>query len=252
MRIGLLLLTAGCGAGLSKFSAPHTGGPTDAVDGTTPADTDADLDADTDADADADVDADTDADPHTGGGTPPWTNGDPARPPVVTAGPAPLSTTCAAAGMTPAPITDDPDNEVVVDGFVDTEDTHHLTVATAGWYHLWNDPPANDGTAQWNESIFVRIRNTTFPAGSTVLANCDDDWVTLDGDNVAVVPLAQYLGTFWFDAGENTIDVFHFCPVVRAGLCTTLEDTTDPDTTCSAPDGNRLRMISDGLCVDAP
>jgi hypothetical protein len=255
-----LVLLLGCGPGLGVYPPDKTpAGDTGTVDGDgdtdsdadTDSDTDADTDSDTDADTDSDTDTDTDSDTDTDTGPPPWVNGDPAVPPSVPTAPPDLPTTCAAAGMIPAPITDDPDNEVVIDGVSDTSDTHMLDVPTAGWYHLWNDPPANDGAAQWNESAFLRIRNTTFPTGSTVLTNCASDWVAVDVDGVAPVPLAQYLGTFWFDAGTNTVDVFHFCAVVRAGICTNLENTTDPNTTC-ANDGNRLRMVSDGLCVQEP
>ncbi|MCA9493795.1 MAG: hypothetical protein KC621_27880, partial [Myxococcales bacterium] len=199
-------------------------------------------------DTDADSDADTDA--HTGLG--PWSNGDPSRPPPVTGAPPDWFSGCAPNGMLPAPIVDDPDNEVVVDAFSDTWDVHHMDVDTAGWYHLYNDPPANDGPSQWNESIFIRIQNGTYPQSSAVLTNCGDDWVTVDGDNVQPVPVLQYLGTFWFDAGRNTIVVAHFCPVVNAGQCGALENRNDPGSRCAGPDNNRLRMVSNGLCIAEP
>ena len=246
----VLLATTACAGGLDRL-APDAATP-EPIDGSTSDVTAAsDADTDVDSDADTDTDTDTDTDPTTDSAPPPWTNGDPSSPPPVPGPPPDLATPCADAGMLPSPILDDPDNEVIVDGVTDTADVHHLSVSNAGWYHLYNDPPANDGALQWNESVAIRITNPTFPTGSTVLTNCDADWITVDGDNVAPVALAQYLGTFWFDAGDNAIEVAHFCPIVLAGGCGALENTNDPASTCAA-DGNRLRMVSNGLCIDEP
>jgi hypothetical protein len=184
-------------------------------------------------------------------GTAPWSNGDPAEPPPYEAPPAPsIGEDCAAAGGILAQLDDD---EVDVLSHEGTVEIRTLTSGVSGWYDLYDRSMAHSGTGEWNESAMVRILNAGNPSGLPVLANCGANQVTLDPDNTGDPgDELLYLGTFWFELGENTLELEHLCPTVRAGSCAELESLDDDDTTCAADDGNSAHLDGERLCMVAP
>jgi len=109
-----------------------------------------------------------------------------------------------------------------------------LEVPLGGLYNLYDVAVAESGPGQTNESAFLRVPTSSDPVGLPSplgLINCDDDYVALDSDNVAPPPAGgvQYLGTFLFETGPNSVEFHHYCEAYFAGRCTGMHD---PGTTC--------------------
>jgi hypothetical protein len=184
-------------------------------------------------------------------GTAPWSNGDPTEPPPYEAPPpSSIGEDCAAAGGLEALLDDD---EVDVLSHEGTLEIRTLTSPLSGWYDLYDRSMAHSGTGEWNESAMVRILNDGNPTGLPALANCGANQVTLDPDNTAD-PGDELLslGTFYFELGENTLELEHLCPTVRSGTCPELEFLDDDDTTCAADDGNSAHLDGERLCMVPP
>lgn len=253
-----LLLAAGCTGSLAYYGPGKASGtpgldgtgPTATGPGTTPTDT-------TPGGPDTGTGAGTDTpwtDPtETETGRPPgeWVNGDPASPPPYGAPPpTELAGSCASLGGFHAELDDD---SVDVESHDDSLDSVELTSPVTGWYEVYGRAMAREGDGEWNESAMIRVSNATSWTGLPVLANCDADWVAVDADNYGDRNgTLFYLGTFWFEAGENEVELEHACPRIRAGSCPELEFLEDDDTTCAANDGNSARLREDDLCLLPP
>lgn len=184
----------------------------------------------------------------------PWVNGDPTVPPPYTELDPPELVRfepCVAIGL--ATSVPDGSGEVFVESHDDNSEVKDLDSPLVGWYDLYDQSLANSGIAETNEIARIRVGNGLFPDGFSSFANCGTDWVGPDADNAAVTGTElYYLGTFWFEPGVNVLDLEHFCPSIRLGICPELEDLSDPDSTCASGDDNDLRLVADGLCLVEP
>lgn len=145
--------------------------------------------------------------------------------------------------------------ELVVKSWDRQSDSGTLWVSAPGWYHVYDTSVAESGASQRNESIAVRVINATDAAGHSIHANCGADWVAVDPDNGGALPSGAqvYLGTFWFDGGDNSVEMHHACPTIRSGSCTSLEDTTDSHSACDGGSPNSAHLIGTAIClVPAP
>jgi hypothetical protein len=126
-----------------------------------------------------------------------------------------------------------------------------LNAEDAGFYHLYDYSIAESEDSQRNESAFLRITNASNPEGTPVYSNCEVDWVVMDNDNdqVPVAGTRIYMGTFWLDAGVNTLELHHLCTYIREGLCTEMHDEEDPESTCESDNANSVHYLGEGLCL---
>jgi hypothetical protein len=142
-----------------------------------------------------------------------------------------------------------PDTLVVL-GWDPITDSGTISAPSRGFYDLYDTTIAESGTQQWNESAYVRVSNTTNPSGKPNWANCGADWVVIDADNHGFPSSSLiYLGTFWLDAGDNTLTLLHYCERQRAGECLGLHITDDPDSTCASGSPNSVHVEAHGLCA---
>lgn len=124
-----------------------------------------------------------------------------------------------------------------------------LTASGTGWFHVYDDHAAESGGSQRNESYYLRIPTTLNPTGQPLEGNCHGDWVSLDADNDGPPPGRRYLGTFHLEAGDNTVDIHHFCGSYRDGLCGELHDIHDERSTCETSNPNSIHFTGSALCL---
>jgi hypothetical protein len=126
-----------------------------------------------------------------------------------------------------------------------------LIAEEAGTYHLYDFSIAESESSQRNESAYLRITNATNPEGTPVFSNCEVDWVVMDNDNdqPPVAGTRIYMGTFWLDAGVNTLELHHLCTYIREGLCTDMHDEEDPESTCESSNANSVHYLGEGICL---
>lgn len=128
--------------------------------------------------------------------------------------------------------------------------TGTLNSTQTGWFHVYDTTIAESGSAQKNETAFVRIANADVPDGLPVWGSCGDDWIVKDADNSGS-PKGEkiYLGTFWLQEGDNALTLEHVCNLVAQGECASelnqvsghmCEDTGNP---------NSVHVLAEGLCV---
>jgi hypothetical protein len=250
------LLGAGCNGSLAYYGKEST---TPGPDGTSPAPVGGETPLESsDTTSLPTGTSTTPTDPTTTGttavdsGTGPvgWVNGDPGAPPPYSATPAnELVGDCVTVGL----VADLDVDSVDVKSHDDNLEVRTIESPVSGWYELYDRTMAREGSGEWNESGMVRVSNATVWLGLPVLSNCEDDWVAVDADNYGDPgDTLFYLGTFWFDAGDNVVELEHVCPRIRAGSCTELEFLDDDDTTCEADDGNSAHLWRDSLCLVAP
>ncbi|MEZ4238826.1 MAG: hypothetical protein R3F59_22265 [Myxococcota bacterium] len=251
LRLLALAALAGCTTGLDAYQTVKSWTtPTDPAVDTTPTSTDTTSTGTTPTTTTPPTQTTPSTPTDTGPTTVPWANGDPLDPPDYATPPTvELAAACADIGV-PAELDDD---EVDVKSHDDNLEVRTLTSPVAGWYELYDVEMSHQGTGEWNESAMVRILNDTSWLGAPVVANCDDQWVAVDPDNYGEPgDDLFYLGTFWFDAGDNVLELEHACPRIRAGSCPELEFLDDADTTCEANDGNSAHLDGEQLCLVAP
>jgi cysteine-rich repeat protein len=129
----------------------------------------------------------------------------------------------------------------------DTTRSGILEVAQAGSFHLYQIDLAESGGDQSNESAYLRVRNPGNPEGEALYSNCTYtntsgqeifEYVVLDSDNdqnaVPTPEILLYLGSFDLEAGENTLDFNHYCPLARNNYCSDLHDATQTSTLCTS------------------
>lgn len=141
--------------------------------------------------------------------------------------------------------------EIYVKSWDRQTDTGVLTAAEAGLYHVYDFTVAESGASQFNESAYFRITNASNPGGQPALQNCRDEWVVQDIDNDGAMGRGQrlYIGTFPLEAGDNDLEMHHFCPLVRDGACPDLHLLDDPAGTCDSDNPNSAHFNGEGLCL---
>ena len=128
-----------------------------------------------------------------------------------------------------------------------------LDSPTAGWYHLYNEHVAESGDGQWKESAYLRVINAGAPSGHPLFANCGADWIVVDLDNLGPASGTQtYVGTFWLEAGANTLEMRHYCERYRNGECASLHIADDPDSACDTDNINSVHFVGSGVCLTIP
>ncbi len=237
--LGLAL--AGCGTENGFKTDPEDGGPPatdtggpDTTTTTTP----------------SDPPTGTDPSTGTGSGATPPDNDDYDAPPDLVAPPSDTRDACGSgvyATMT------DPEIWVGASSSSSRLETTTIVAPVAGWFDLYNTHIVESGDRQWNESAYFRVTNATNPDGYPLLANCVDDWVVVDLDNAGPPPGTRvYIGTFWLDVGDNTLEMRHYCDRYLAGECTSLHIPDDPNSTCDSGNINSVHFYGDGICLELP
>lgn len=131
-----------------------------------------------------------------------------------------------------------------------TSDEGVLYAPEAGWYDLYNTHLAESGASQLNESTFFRVRNDSNPRGWPLLGNCGDAWVVVDSDNLGPAPgVQEFVGTFWFDAGENLLEMTHYCTLYRAGMCPEHHTDTPSNQTCDSNNIHSAHFMGFAICL---
>ena len=143
------------------------------------------------------------------------------------------------------------DQEVAVLAWDSDPDVGTVDVDTAGTYHVYSNYIAESGASQMNESAYIRISNNSNPDGYPLLNNCNDDWVVPDLDNTGSIPanMVAYVGTFILEAGENTIRMYHYCPLYRAGECPSFHVPDDANSTCDSGSPNSVHFTGTAICL---
>ena len=136
-------------------------------------------------------------------------------------------------------------------GVLSGPDVGTVEVDSAGTYHVYSNYIAESGASQMNESAYIRIGNTSNPDGYPLLNNCNDDWVVPDLDNAGSVPanMVAYVGTFILTAGTNTISMYHYCPLYRAGECPSFHVPDDSNSTCESGSPNSVHFTGTAICL---
>jgi len=129
--------------------------------------------------------------------------------------------------------------------------TGTLEVQEEGLYHVYNSYVAESGASQTNETAYFRITNDANPEGTPVFANCNNDWVLPDLDNDGPLPVdtVAYVGTFHLTEGTNSITIYHYCHLFRAGECTDLHINIDPNSTCDTQNSNSVHFTGAAICL---
>ena len=141
-------------------------------------------------------------------------------------------------------------SEIYVLSWNETTAQASITASVAGLYHIYDYSIAESGSSQQNESAYLRIYNTTNPSGTPEYSNCNDDWIVSDPDNNGALPQGTriYMGTFWLDAGSNTLELNHYCPLFRSGECTSFHNN---NTSCNDTNVNSVHYTGEGLCLES-
>jgi hypothetical protein len=134
---------------------------------------------------------------------------------------------------------------------VDPPATGTLDVPVGGLYSVYDVAVAESGPGQTNESAFFRVPNPLDPVGMPSplgLTNCNGDYIVLDPDNTTPPPAngSQYLGTFWFEDGHNTIEMHHYCELYLQGQCTQFHD---PNGTPCETGINSVHFTGTAVCL---
>jgi len=234
--VGLLALSACSDQSFANLKSTEPGGA-DTSDGGEEADADTDTDTDSDTDADTDTDTDTDVDtavPDEPSIDDPPDDGPPES--YIDDCPDEVSVT-----LDPV--------EIYVLSHTTTTATAVLTTSSKGWFHVYDTAIAESGSAQQNETGFVRISNASNPGGLPLYPNCASDYIVQDSDNSGPAPgPMEYLGTFWLDEGENTLTLQHVCNLVNAGACSEYMNDV-PGQMCGDTGSNSVHVMVEGLCL---
>jgi hypothetical protein len=132
-----------------------------------------------------------------------------------------------------------------------TEATATLVVPVSGLYAVYDTAVSESGSSQINETGFLRIRNSANPDGVPRNPNCGPDYVVQDSDNSGAPPAPlSYLGMFELVEGDNTVTLYHFCPLFNQGECEDFH-IGDPEgaSGCSGSGPNSIHLAGDGICL---
>ncbi len=140
--------------------------------------------------------------------------------------------------------------EIYVTSWDQPSATATLSADQAGFYHIYDYSIAESGASQRNETAYLRVTNGTRPEGEPVYANCGYEWLVRDADNDGPLPEGSriYIGTFYLEAGDNTLNLYHYCPLYRAGECPSFQDSSTDDT-CDGSGANSVHILAEGLCL---
>ena len=140
--------------------------------------------------------------------------------------------------------------EIYVLSYEPTSASGTLTAGVSGWYHGYDFSLAESGASQTNEESYLRIGNARRPGGEPYWANCEDEWIVDDLDNDGLASGTRvYTGTFWLEAGDNTLTLNHYCPLYMDGYCPEFHETSDSGQTCDAGAANSVHFNGEGLCL---
>lgn len=118
------------------------------------------------------------------------------------------------------------------DGFISRgnfDKTLSYTIENTGpgaWFELFKGNVSESGSNQLNESAYFRVYNAARPMGlpREGLGNCNDEYVVQDYDNdIGKLPDRIYIGTFYLEPGENTLEMRHYCDGLHE-VCPEFED----------------------------
>ena len=129
------------------------------------------------------------------------------------------------------------------------EDEGIIVAPAAGWYDVYDLYVAESGPSQRNESAYFRIANAQNPEGYPYLPNCGDERIVADDDNDGTPDGRVLIGTWWLEAGENTVTMHHYCWLWAEGACPEFHDAEDPGSTCDSGNPNSAHLDGLGLCV---
>jgi hypothetical protein len=126
-----------------------------------------------------------------------------------------------------------------------------LNSPLTGSFHIYDVAPAESGAAQRNESMYLRITNPTESVGMPTSDNCGGDFIVVDPDNQGTLPsgTTQYLGTFWLEAGDNNVEIWHACPRMRDGECRDHHIDEEPTSTCESGSVNSVHVTGQAICL---
>ena len=96
------------------------------------------------------------------------------------------------------------------------------------------------------------MTNARNPTGLPASGNCNGDFVVVDNDNSGTRPSMVFMGTFWLEAGNNTLTFAHYCPRQRAGHCPEHHNPTPSWSTCSSGQGNSAHLDLRAFCAINP
>ena len=140
--------------------------------------------------------------------------------------------------------------EIFVLAWEQSQASATLTTDSEGWYAIYDASLAESGGSQTNESAYIQIITPGNPTGQPRFANCEGWWIAVDEDNDGTPPEEPvYLGTFWLEAGDNTLTLHHFCTLYRAGLCEDFHNPTPENGSCDSPNWNSAHLLGEGLCL---
>ncbi len=141
-------------------------------------------------------------------------------------------------------------DEIYVLSWDPTVATGVLSTDYSGWYNVYDYSIAESGSSQTNESAYFRITNAASSEGKPYWSNCEDEWVVQDADNDGFPSDSRiYIGTFWLEAGANTLYMYHYCVLYRDGYCPEFHITDDSSSTCDSDGANSVHFEGEGLCL---
>jgi len=121
------------------------------------------------------------------------------------------------------------------------EDLAVLTVASSGWYWLFDGSDRDRRVLERSDVAWIRVSNPTNPEGVSAQRNCGDEWVPTGAAR-------PYLGLFWLEKGRNAVTLHHACPLIRMGVCADF-DQGRPGTSCRSFHANTVTLGPDALCA---
>ena len=127
-----------------------------------------------------------------------------------------------------------------------------VRASASGWYHLYDAYVAESGASQRNESGYLNITNPSNPSGKPAEGNCNGEYIVVDNDNSGAPPSQVFIGTFYLEAGDNTLTLKHYCPLQRAGQCGEFHNTSASGSTCGSGNVNSIHLDLRAFCAVNP
>ncbi len=127
-----------------------------------------------------------------------------------------------------------------------------IRASASGWYHLYDAYVAESGASQRNESGYLNVSNPFNPSGKPAAGNCNGEYIVVDNDNSGPPPSQVFIGTFYLQAGDNTLTLHHYCPLQRAGQCGAFHVTSASSSTCGSGNVNSIHLDLRAFCAVNP